>query len=138
MEKEKLINPIVIDKPNSNLINPIVVDVKDPDLKEYLILLTGLDDTEEFKDFQFVTGRTATYELIKTFIDNIDIDNSYVLVEGVALEDRISVYVFMRHMHIHFFQDDPFDIEKYNQGDEFEIDEEGNLEISSFNSKDYI
>ena len=34
--------------------------------------------------------------------------------------------------------DDLFDIEKYNQGDEFEMTEDGSLEVSSFNSKDYI
>ena len=140
MDTSKMINPIVIDKvENNGMVNPIVIDVKDPELKEYLILLVGLrGKEEEFKDYQFIIGRKATYETIKTFIEDIDIDESYVLVEGVALEDRISVYKFMKHMHMHFFQDDLFDIEKYNQGDEFEISEDGSLEISGFNSKDYI
>ena len=140
MEENKMINPIVIDDvKNNGMVNPIVIDVKDPEKKEYLILLVGLrGKEEEFKDYEFVIGRTATYELIKTLIEDIDIDESYVLVEGVTLEERISVYKFMKHMHMHFFQDDLFDIEKYNQGDEFEISEDGSLEISSFNSKDYI
>ena len=139
MDKSKLVNPIVIDDIKENkLVNPIVIDSKDPELKEYLILLVGLNGEDEFKEFQFITGRTSTYERIKTFIDAIDIDASYVLVEGVSLENRVTVYEFMRHMHMNFYQDDNFNIEDYNQGDEFEIKEDGSLEISSFNSKDYI
>ena len=134
---DKLINPIIVD--NKPPVNPIVVDTKDPEKKEYLLLWVGLDNDEDgIRDFEFIIGRTATYERIKSLIQDIDIDNSYVLVEGVALEDRISVYAFMKHMHLHFYQDDLFDIEAYNQGDEFEITEDGTLEITSFNNKDYI
>lgn len=141
MEENKMINPIVIDKnvKENKMINPIVIDVKDPERKEYLVLLIGIGNNEEhYKDYQFIEGRTATYEHIKNLIDDIDIHESYVLVEGVSLEDRVTVYEFMRHMSMHFFKDDNFNIEDYNQGDEFEIDENGNIEISSFNNKDYI
>ena len=140
MNESKMINPIVVEEVKDNkMVNPIVIDVKDPELKEYLVLLIGVGGDEEYyKDYQFIKGRTATYEYIKTLIEDIDIDESYVLVEGVSLEDRVTVYEFMRHMHMHFFQDDAFDIEKYNQGDEFEINEDGSLEISSFNNKDYM
>ena len=133
MDTNNMINPIVVeDVKNNNMVNPIVIDVKDPELKEYLVLFVGVGgDEEHFKDYQFVKGRTATYDLIKTLIDDIDIDESYVLVEGVSLEDRVTVYEFMRHMKMHFFQDDTFNIEDYNQGDEFEINEDGSLEIAT-------
>ena len=139
MDENKMINPIVIDDVKENkMVNPIVIDVKDPELKEYLVLLLGIGGEEHFKDYQFIKGRTATYNLIKNLIEELDIHESYVLVEGVSLENRVSVYEFMRHVSMHFFQDDDFNIENYNQGEEFEIREDGSIEISSFNNKDYI
>ena len=93
---------------------------KGPEEKEYLILFVDIEDPER-NWFNLVTGRTEAYQEIRNNIEAIDIHKSSILVEGVVLEKRISVYAFMRHVQDKgFFEGESFDIEDYNVGDDEE------------------
>ena len=110
---------------------------KTPEEKEYLLLLTYIaDDDIEGTEFRIFIGRTEARKYIIDVIPDLDIFESYVLVEGVVLENRVTVYEFMKHMENYF--DDGFDIEDYNIGmSEEEIrqaDVEYTTSVESFNS----
>ena len=141
-EEQKLIKPaIFIDNEDSKkeekLIVPATFDndeKKGPLTKQYLILavFTASDENRDIdKSFEFVTGRPAAWEMIKSMIEYLDIHESLVLVEGVKLENAKTVYEFMKYAEV-FFPDDSFDIEDYNYGD---VDEQDLEEInkSEFN-----
>ena len=136
-EEQKLIKPaIFIDKNEKGLITPAVFDNEDkkgPLTKRYLILavFTATDENRDIdKSFDFVTGRPAAWELIKSMIEYLDIHESLVLVEGVKLEDAKSVYEFMSYAKV-FFPEDNFDIEDYNYGD---VDED---DVEEINKSDF-
>lgn len=136
MEENKLIKPAVfVEKNENNLIVPATFDneqKKGPETKQYLILavFTATDENRDIdKSFEFVTGRTAAWEMIKSMIEYLDIHESLILVEGVALEGAKSIYEFVKYAEV-FFPDDTFDIEDYNYGD---VDEDDVEEINRMN-----
>jgi len=134
MSEEKLIKfAIFIDKNENGLITPVEFDnesKKGPLTKQYLILAVFMP-TDENKDidkyFEFVTGRPAAWDMIKSMIEYLDIHESLVLVEGVPIEGAKTVYEFMKYAEV-FFPEDTFDIEDYNYGD---VDEDDLQEINN-------
>jgi hypothetical protein len=102
---------------------------KDPEKKEYLILIVGTDkeNDSEFKDFRFVTGRTAAYEFIKGLVisETIDMVESKIIVEGQPIEKRKTAIEFMKYVLDGGLIEDPgFDIEDYFVGDYIKEQEE--------------
>ena len=85
-----------------------VVPEKDKEHKEYLICITFISDGDY--EWNIIKGRKNTYEYIKDMIEYIDVDESFVLVEHLTLDKRISVYKFMKYAQ-----------DSYNDG--FDIDE---------------
>lgn len=107
---------------------------KDPEEKEYLICVRGKlgEDTWEFCE-----GRTEAYKLLKSYIEegDVDLEESFVLVENVKLEDRKTAYQFMKYAGE--FYEDNFDIEDYTIGDHeanerLEKESEDNTVTSAF------
>ena len=82
---------------------------KNPEFKTYLLCVTGKEGYEDY--WEIIEGRSNVYEHIKNNAEFIDVENSFVLVEGLALEKRASIYQFMKHCE-NFFNDS-FDIEDY-------------------------
>ena len=132
MEQKKMINPIYYVDDQGK---PIVK--KTPEEKEYLLLLKYITDNDsESTEFCIFIGRTEARKYIIDVVPDLDIFESYVLVEGVVLENRITVYEFMKHMENYF--SDGFDIEDYNIGaSEEEINRaevEYNTSVESYDS----
>lgn len=130
--EQKMISPITYVDDQGN---PIVK--KTPEEKEYLLLLKYVtDDDMEGTEFCIFIGRTEARKYIIDVVPDLDIFESYVLVEGVKLENRITVYEFMKHMENYFT--DGFDIEDYNIGaSEEEIQKaevEYNTSVESYDS----
>lgn len=87
--------------------------------KTYILLYyLTVDDGEEVKTFETITGRSKLYNFIKSIVENIDIHRSKVLVDEAMLnlEGVPSVYQLMLHFQ-DIFNDTSFDIEDYNYGD---------------------
>ena len=100
----------------SEIINPMrMVSENDPEEKEYLILMYLADDNgdEDMQIFEFVIGRTATYQYIKDMIDGLDIEKSKVIVKDVTINDALTVHQFMYLMKEKYYTDDSFNIEDY-------------------------
>ena len=83
---------------------------EDPEKRIYVLLLFVGNNSEQ--DFEIKEGRTEAYEYLKGMIEEIDIEESKVLVDGVKYQDAASVHEFMTHMK-NFFNDS-FDIEDYS------------------------
>lgn len=83
---------------------------KSPEVKEYLVLYEYIED--KTTEFTFITGRTQTYEFLKSIIDKIDLDNSYVIVESVKISDRITVYEFLKMCKDRQLFNDDFDVDE--------------------------
>lgn len=100
---------------------------KHPEDRQYLICIrTKVDSgTEDFWDI--VIGRTEAYEYIKSNIDLIDLERSFILVETLPLDKRQSIYAFMKH--VEEFYSDNFDIEDYIKGDWDDTDYKRNNDI---------
>jgi hypothetical protein len=95
--------------------------------KEYLVLINFGSEVSDlpggFPDeigiIKFIKGRDNVYDFISKevmlFDDNcISIhENSYVLVEGVTLSQKVDLVSFMRHMRQKFYSDLDFDIDDY-------------------------
>lgn len=99
-------------------------DTKSPEEKEYILLLYTENGDAPGPWWEICTGRTEAYERIKQYIELLEIHDSYVLVEGLPSERRITVYQFMRHIQDKEFYNDSFDIEDYNTGSDEEEQEE--------------
>lgn len=88
---------------------------KDPEEREYLVCLAF-----KYSDniWEILEGRTATYNFIKNCLETeiISFEESFVLVETSKLQDRKSIYEFMKY--IEQFYEDSFDIEDYYNGSE--------------------
>ena len=115
--------------------NPIIK--KTPEEKEYLLLLTYIADYDtEGIELRILIGRTEARKYIINVIPDLDIFESYVLVEGVKPSSIVTVYEFMKHMENYF--NDGFDIEDYNIGmseDELEQREvEYNTSVEGYGS----
>lgn len=144
-EEKKLIRPIISlieeQEKQKPLIHPIQhiekeeAPKKDPELREYLVLLTYESQSSgvyDYTSFEFKIGRSSVYDFIKAELldgdcrlsesedaEIVSIHKSWVLVEGSDITCKMSVYQFMRRMRDkNFFPGDPFDIEDYNDIEE--------------------
>lgn len=97
---------------------------KHPENRQYLICIAGLNQDS----WIIVTGRTEAYEYIKSNIDDINLEHSFILVESCVLAERKSIYAFMKYAGE--FYSDGFDIEDYIKGDWDEMDYKMNNDIS--------
>ena len=105
------------------------IKAKNPEEKQYLVCIkaaarTGCDD-----EWDICLGRTEAREYIKSCIDYIDFEHSFVLVESCIFADRKSIYAFMKH--IEGFYEDGFDIDDYVRGDWSEADYSAANDIDS-------
>lgn len=79
--------------------------------KEYLVLLTYNDGTGD-KSFSFIKGQAGTREYLIENIADINLDESYVLVEDVEFVDGVlTVYNFLKLMEADYH--DGFDVDDY-------------------------
>lgn len=77
---------------------------KSPENRKYLVLAQCIDEDNNF--YIIAEGRTECYNMIKQRIDEIDVANSYVFLEGnpLVFEDLpgqkklVSVLAFLRHI----------------------------------------
>lgn len=119
------------DKPLKEMVkivdNSIPYEQKKAEEKQYLICL---NEDETSSTWIIVTGRTEAYQFIKTFLETylIDFEKSFILVEGCKLEQRKSIYTFMKHIE-QFFPEDSFDIDDYVVGDWSESEYQSNNSI---------
>ena len=86
--------------------------------KQYLICIAAPYSDSDI--WNIVTGRTEAYEYIKEHIDIIDFRDSFILVESCTLNERKSIYAFMKYAGQ--FYEDNFDIDDYIKGDWSESD----------------
>ena len=103
---------------------------KSPEEKEYLVCLNFDDNDTGTRQWNIYKGRTETYERIKEQLytfdfgitgDALDIYESFILVEGAKLEERVRLYDFMKHCEK--FYNDGFNIDDYiNHEDDTESD----------------
>lgn len=97
-------------------------DSIDPEERKYLLLLVLIteDENEEKNIFEWIIGRTDTYNRLKSYIiaEAIDIVDSKVLSESSKVSNHISVLQFIRHLRDNELIDDKsdFDIEEYDVG----------------------
>lgn len=104
----ELDNIIFVDLHNNSLYIKQFVKVeksleqKDPQYREYVLLLTDLGYEESDENFKFrweaVTGRNQAYEALKVNLPVIDIDKSIVLVDNVTLKDSLTVREFISYL----------------------------------------
>jgi hypothetical protein len=93
---------------------------KDPEERYYLICIRAAAQSDMPDEWHIVSGRTEAREVIINAIDYIDFEESFVLVETCTLNDRKSIYTFMKY--IEQFFNDGFDIDDYVKGDWSEDD----------------
>ena len=82
--------------------------------KEYLCCLTINIDGNMEQEHEILMGRTEAYEYLRQYIETypeLNMLNSFVLVDGLPLSERKSIYAFMRY--IQQFYDDGFDVDEY-------------------------
>lgn len=94
----------------------------DPEDKLYLILIIGFNENgDEFRDFEWITGRTNAYEFIKDMVkeERADLFQSKIIVETQAIETAKTLVEFMRYCSDNGLVevDSGFDIMDYVQGD---------------------
>ena len=123
-EEEKLITPAVFNEDQRKKVDPTYVPKKKSfEQKMYAVLvqyrISPADDIEsDERTWEIFEGRTAARDFIKEVAPYIDIHETLILTEGVALEKSISAYTFMKHIEGSY--DDGFDIEDFNKGDDVE------------------
>ena len=115
--------------------------------KKYLVLWVMNDDSSEYGNHFFIgTGRTETYYFLRDNITEIDIHNSYVLVETkqtetkskvrrwymTSIDKAITVYQFLKKIQDNY--NDKFDVEDYDYTFE---DNEENRDYISNNNMDF-
>ncbi len=106
----------------------------------YLILFNGVykdNEDTEYRDWQIVKGRQATYDMIKEILLSqddvetdtlIDVSTSYIIAEPpvitestprITFKNMLSIYAFMQKMLINnlVVDDSSFSIEDYYDGE---------------------
>lgn len=106
--------------------------LKHPEERQYLICLTFKPGSGVEDIWEIAIGRSAAYEAIKNYVElNIDYDHSFILVETCTLNQRKSIYSFMKYAGDFF--EDSFDIDDYVKGDwdeeDFKRTNDINLEV---------
>ena len=109
--------------------SPLVIfdDDKDPGkTKTFLVLLVGTDGDDEYSYWELCVGRQAAYDLIKSFIESVDLINSYIVAEDDSIKNKKRVIDFLRYVLDSGKIEDPgFDPMDYVVGDyEYEDDKE--------------
>lgn len=105
--------------------------------RQYLICIRTKQGSGVQDSWDIVTGRTEAYEYIKNNIDDIDLSKSFILVETLTLNERKSIYAFMKYTGE--FYSDGFDIEDYIKGDWDEEDYKRDNDITlMIDNKDRI
>lgn len=88
--------------------------------KKYLLLYNFYEDGEEYRTYEFITGRDNIYEFIKSMIldddTDLDVESSTVILSTSPVDSGISVYKFMKIMEKRY-PDDNFCIDNYVKGD---------------------
>lgn len=124
--------------------------------KKYLVLWVMNDDSSEYGNHFFIgTGRTETYYFLRDNISDIDVHNSYVLVETkqtetksqvrrwymTSIDKAITVYQFLKKVQENYH--DGFDVEDYDYA--FEDDEQestkdyrGNMDLRMWRQSESI
>ena len=99
--------------------------------KQYLICIAAKPG--DYDLWEIVIGRTNAYEFIKDNIDIIDFDRSFILVEDCNLNQRKSIYAFVKY--VQDLYNDGFDIEEYIKGDwsetEYQVDNDINIMVDN-------
>lgn len=90
----------------------------DPENRTYLVCIAYSISGES--EWELLKGRTKVYDYIKTLMETTEIDiyESFVLVESLTLKDRKSIYAFMSY--VKKFYDDGFDIEDYVDDEKYQ------------------
>lgn len=100
------------DKNLSSSISP-----SDPELIEYVILFTDIGYESEDEPFRWIKiqGRSRAYQSIKDNATMINIDQSFIIAETVALKDALSIREFCEYLKNAEVIDpnDDFDINDY-------------------------
>jgi hypothetical protein len=86
---------------------------KTPEEKQYLVCIRGKDGGTD--EWDVLECRTDAYEYIKSNIEYIDLEKSFILVENLPLAKRKSIFAFMKYVQDNY--EDGFDIEDYVKGD---------------------
>lgn len=110
LEGKKLISPVRRMKPGENM--------------KYLLLIKTPNSDETF--WEIIEGREEAYEYIKSNIDIIDPDNSYIIankLKDINLDNLHTIYNFVKFVK-----------EQNNIVDEFDIDDY----LSNINNSSYI
>ena len=84
--------------------------------KEYLICYKyGDDEAGEVNDWKKITGRKNLYEFIKSMVETMDLDDSFIISDTTTLDKAISVYDFMKKVveEQGLYPDDNFNIDDY-------------------------
>lgn len=106
------------------------VKKKDPEEKQYLVCIKAISNYDYGNsEWEICFGRTEAREYIKSCIDYIDFDHSFVLVESCNLTNRKSIYAFMKYIEPLYH--DGFDIDDYVRGDWSEEDYDTNNSIDT-------
>ena len=76
---------------------------KSPEERRYLVLVTYLDGTDHDDQHSYIiaTGRTETYFAIKELVQDMDLNESIIILEGkraLVEGEYISVSAFLRHV----------------------------------------
>ena len=81
---------------------------------EYEVLMGRAEACEIYQEYEILMGRTEAYEYIRQYIESyseVDMLKSFVLVDGLPLSERKSIYAFMRY--VQQFYNDGFDVDEY-------------------------
>jgi hypothetical protein len=105
MEEQKVMHDAVRfhDKNDKSWMNKTVefdVTKKSPEHRRYLVLVYFNEQVDALENtFIIAEGRTETYFAIKGYLEEMNIEESVVMLEGnKTLVDQISVLQFLRHI----------------------------------------
>ena len=102
---------------------------QNPENKVYLICLR----TEEGDMWDIVEGRLEAWEYIKDkcMYTNVNVEESFILVDTLTLNKRKPIYNFMKYTESMIENTDGFDIEDHVKGDVIESTEDRDTEQES-------
>lgn len=92
--------------------------------KRYILLIKCINSDETY--WEMIKGRLEAYNYIKENIEDIDIDNSYIIVHGqerINFDNMHNLYLFMKDAREKNNIEDGFDIDDYSSfsDDEYKI-----------------
>ena len=114
MSEKAKIRMYEVIEPNKDLEFDKKLKEKDAEYKYYLICIAAKPGYGDDM-WTIVQGRSEAYQYIVDNIECINLDESFILVEGLGLENRKSIYAFCKYVEQYFT--DSFDIDDYIKGD---------------------